>query len=145
MTAREFALRVRSISAEMQINRKADCLRIMTDLKGLVFFRVQSKGLDSRNQKFKPYSARRKKEREAKGRQVEYVDFTDEGKLASDTRARVINETETTVTIEISAPSEGYKLSNIFAVRGDRVIDPSLAEIDLAFIANQARANKYRP
>ena len=145
MSPKEFQILIAQKRGMLATNRQADVLRIATDLKGLVAFRVQSSGQDFRGMQFKPYSKRRVQERKLRGLQVQHVDYTDYGRLWNAVRPYVIENTPTQTVVSITAlpQSEQDKLQSAVRQGRGNILIPSKTELDLAEKANQARIDNY--
>lgn len=149
MTPQEFENNIDERIRLLRVNRPRETFIIAQELKTAVQYRIQTTGRNFSGMAFVGYSPRRESERQAKGRQVQFVDFTDTGRLWANIRPEVTENTKDKTIIEITArDSENQKkLRN--ATRQPRrsprgnILIPSRSEIDLANKANQLRLQKY--
>jgi len=149
MDAKDFSATYRARMVAMQQNRPKEVLIIASELKAQVQFRIQSTGTDFTGAAFVGYSPAYAKTRKARGRQTANVDFTASGQLWNNIRPVVIENTETSTTVEIGAQDAGNRAKLFSALtkpagspRG-KIVQPSAKEIALAQQANQRRIAKY--
>ena len=144
MTARDLANQIRRNVEALRNNREQELKIIGSDLAALIKLRIQGSGRNYLNQLFSPYSQRRKDERQKKGRQIGYVDYTDTGRLWASVYPDVDgNGAKATVVISAHGADNVRKVQNAETKRGDLILRPSQDELDLAAKANEARIRKY--
>lgn len=149
MDAKDFAATYRARLETMQRNRAKEVLIIAAELKAQVQFRIQATGTDFTGASFIGYSPAYAKTRKAKGRQTAKVDFTDTGQLWNNVRPVVIENTETSTTVEVGAQDAVNRaklygaLSQPNAAPRGRILQPNQREIALAGEANKSRIAKY--
>ncbi len=151
MNAKDFAATQRARIELMQRNRPKEVLIIASELKAQVQFRIQSRGENFSGSVFVGYSPAYATIRKKRGRQIDRVDFTVTGQLWNNIRPVVIENTETSTTVETGAQSADNRQKLLSALqqpyppqvpRG-KILQPSRSEIALAGEANQRRIAKY--
>jgi hypothetical protein len=149
MNAHTFITRQRTLLEAMQANAERECLIIANDLLALTRLRVNTEGLDSDNQPFAPYSPAYARQRQARGRQVAFVDFSDTGKLWGAVRATVEATGPGFVRVVITARDQlsQAKLAGALGSPQPRprgnILVPTEDEIAMAAEANRRRIAKY--
>jgi len=83
--------------------RERECLQLALDLQALVQLRIQTSGTNSQGAAFVGYSPGWEKNRQRRGRQVNYFDFTDTGSAWRSITPRVILNTPDTTVVETKA------------------------------------------
>lgn len=146
MTPREAADDFARRFAEMSANRARDVLNISLEAKALMQLRIQTRGYNFQEQPFSPYTPAYAKNRKNAGYQADYVDFTRTGNLWANVRPEVVENTEYTTTVEITARDRGNqaKLQGAVPKRGN-ILRLSDAEIDLLRQLNEQRIARYFP
>lgn len=87
---------------EMKRSLAEDALRAGQDAAALIKSRVQQDGQDSDNQSFEAYTPDYSKARAKAGYQTAQVDFTRTGKMWASFRPAIVEETENSVSVELS-------------------------------------------
>lgn len=136
--------RIRQIKADIINNREADALRIGFDLTALIKLRIQTSGKDSSGNPFEGYVAPYAKERQKKGYQVGYVDFTRTGRLMANISPRIESSNVFSATVVIEGGEQRSKaiIAGAEKKRGN-ILSASKEEIEIARKANQNRIEKY--
>jgi hypothetical protein len=136
--------RIRKIKSDLISNRETDALKIAFDTTALIKLRIQSKGENADGAQFTPYTPDYKKEREKKGYQVGFVDFTRTGRMFASIGPEVTASDVFTATVEIKGRDEKTRamLRGHAGKRGN-ILRPSKAEIELVKRANRERILKY--
>jgi hypothetical protein len=149
MTAQEYIQRQRQLLEAMNANRAKESLTIAFDLAAQIRLRISTRGEDFQGSKFSPYSKQWSENRQKRGRQIGYVDFTDTGRLWASVRPVVakVEPTRVDVTIQATGADNNDKLRGALTTpkakpRGN-ILLPSQSEIANASRANQARVQKY--
>lgn len=135
--------RIREIKQNLIDNREAEVLRIALDQLALTKLRIQTKGQNFNEQPFAPYTPEYKKNRQAAGYQVGYVDFTRTGRLWANVQPRIVASNIFSATVQI----EGQEQRSKDIIRGaerkrGNILQPSKAEIELTRQANRRRVLK---
>ena len=136
--------RIRQIKADIIGNREADALRIGFDLAALIKLRIQTTGVDSSGKAFEGYVSPYAKERQKKGYQIGYVDFTRTGRLMANIAPRIEKSNVFTATVIIDGIGQRSKgiIAGAARKRGN-ILSASADEIELARKANISRLEKY--
>jgi len=103
MELNDWIEKIRQARVRLIANRQADSLKIAQDILALVQYRVQSTGTNYLNAAFAPYSQQRAGQRQQRGRQTNYVDFTDTGQMWRSIAPRVSANTESATEVVIDA------------------------------------------
>ncbi len=135
--------RIREIKQNLIDDREAEVLRIAFDQLALTKLRIQTKGQDFNEQQFAPYTEAYKKNRQAGGYQIGYVDFTRTGRLWANVQPRIVASDVFSATVQI----EGQEQRSKDIIRGaekkrGNILQPSKAEIELTRQANNRRVLK---
>lgn len=135
--------RIREIKQNLINDREAEVLRIALDQLALTKLRIQTKGQNFNEQPFAPYTPAYKKNRQAAGYQVGYVDFTRTGRLWANVQPRIVASNIFSATVQI----EGQEQRSKDIIRGaerkrGNILQPSKAEIELTRQANRRRVLK---
>ena len=135
--------RIRQIKQNLINDRENEALRISFDQLALTKLRIQTKGQNSKEQPFAPYTIPYAKDRQAAGYQVGYVDFTRTGRMWANVQPRVVSSDIFSATVEIGGQSQ-YSQDIIRGARRKRgnILQPSKAEIELTRQANRQRVLK---
>ena len=136
--------RIRQIKADIISNREADALSIGFDLAALIKLRIQTTGVDSDGKAFEGYVSPYAKDRQKKGYQIGYVDFTRTGRLMANIAPRIENSSVFSATVVIDGSDQRSKdiIAGAAKKRGN-ILGASPDEIELARKANQSRIEKY--
>lgn len=103
-----------------QESREKEHLLIGQEYKTLVQLRIQTSGKDSNNEDFAPYTLSYAAQREERGRQTGYVDFTDTGRMWANIHPEVeINGTRIRTTIKAKTEADQIKIDGAFKKRGN--------------------------
>lgn len=144
MNARDLANQIRRNVEALRNNREQELKIIGSDLAALIKLRIQGSGRNYLNQPFSPYSPGYSAQRQKKGRQIGYVDYTDTGRMWASVYPDVDgNGAKYTVVISAHGVDNIRKVQNAETKRGDLILRPSKDELDLAAKANEARVRKY--
>lgn len=135
--------RIRQIKQNLINDREAEVLRIALDQLALTKLRIQTKGQNFNEQPFAPYTEAYKKNRQAGGYQIGYVDFTRTGRLWANVQPRIVESDVFSATVQI----EGQEQRSKDIIRGaekkrGNILQPSKAEIELTRQANRRRVLK---
>lgn len=135
--------RIREIKQNLIDDRESEVLRIALDQLALTKLRIQTKGQNFNEQPFAPYTPEYKKNRQAAGYQVGYVDFTRTGRLWANVQPRIVASNIFSATVQI----EGQEQRSKDIIRGaerkrGNILQPSKAEIELTRQANRRRVLK---
>ena len=135
--------RIRQIKQDLISNRESEVLTIALDQIALIKLRIQTKGQNSNEQPFAPYTAAYAKERKGSGYQVGYVDFTRTGRMFAAIRPRIVKSSPFSATIQIEGADQRAKdiVAGATRKRGN-ILQPSAAEIELTRQANRRRVLK---
>lgn len=143
MTAAQTAAKIRQNLADLRANRERELQVIGADLTVQVKLRVQGSGENYLNTKFSPYTPGYAVQRQKKGFQSSYVDFTRTGRLWASVYPDVQgNSAVMTVVISAHGQDNIDKVEGAVKKRGN-ILRPSQEEFDLAEQANNARVQKY--
>lgn len=143
MTALELAATIRRNLQALRDNRERELQIIGSDISALIKLRIQGSGENFQGSKFTPYTPGYATQRQKKGFQIGYVDFTRTGRLWASVYPDV-DGSGAKYTIVISA----HGVDNIRKVEGSEkkrgnILRPSQDELNLASQANEARVRKY--
>lgn len=129
-TPTQFTIAIKKAKNELIENTAKDALLSSLDMLALVKLRVQTRGKDFEEKAFRPYSARRKAERQDRGAQTDFVDFTLTGRLWNNIQPIVKSESAGEVKIVVGATSADNeeKLLNNLKYR-PLITRPTLKEI----------------
>ena len=132
--------RIRQIKQNLINDRENEALRISFDQLALTKLRIQSKGQNSQEAAFAPYTEAYKKQRSSAGYQVGYVDFTRTGRLWANVQPRVTASDifSATVVIEGSDQRSRDIIAGAAKKRGN-ILQPSKDEIEFTRQANRRR------
>lgn len=135
--------RIREIKQNLINNREAEVLTIVLDQIALTKLRIQTKGQDSDESPFAPYTEAYAKERKGSGYQVGYVDFTRTGRMWANVRPRIVASSAFSATAIVEGADQRAKdiIAGAAKKRGD-ILRPSAAEIELTRQANRRRVLK---
>jgi hypothetical protein len=135
--------RIREIKQNLIDDREAEVLRIALDQLALTKLRIQTKGQNSEEQQFPPYTEPYKKNRQKAGYQIGYVDFTRTGRLWANVQPRIIASDIFSATVQIEGQEQRSKdiIAGAQKKRGN-ILQPSKAEIELTRQANRRRVLK---
>lgn len=141
---RDLINRLKAAKAEIIANREADALRIGFDQAALVKLRIQSRGENAAGAKFEPYTPAYAKQRQGKGYQVEFVDFTRTGRLMASISPRIESSSVFSATVVIGPdnPESEKIIQGLSNKRGD-ILAPSEQELQIIREANRRRILKY--
>ena len=103
MELNDWIQQIKDARARLIANRQADSLKIAQDILALVQYRIQSTGTNYLSASFAPYSPQRTKQRQQRGRQTNYVDFTDTGQMWRSIAPRVTQNSESATEVTIDA------------------------------------------
>lgn len=143
MTAAQTAAKIRQNLADLRANRERELQIIGADLSTQIKLRIQGSGENYLNTKFSPYTTGYAKQRQKKGFQTSYVDFTRTGRLWASVYPDVDGNTAiATVVITAHGQDNIDKVEGAVKKRGN-ILRPSQEELDLAEQANAARVQKY--
>lgn len=135
--------RIRQIKQDLISNREAEVLTIALDQIALIKLRIQTKGQNSNEQPFAPYTEAYAKGRKGSGYQVGYVDFTRTGRMFAAIRPRIVQSSPFSATVQIEGADQRAKDIVAGAVRKrGNILQPSAAEIELTRQANWRRVLK---
>lgn len=144
MNARDLANQIRRNVEALRNNREQELKIIGSDLAALIKLRIQGSGKNYLNQPFSPYTSGYAAQRQKRGRQIGYVDYTDTGRMWASVYPDVDgNGAKATVVISAHGVDNIRKVQNAETKRGDLILRPSQDELDLAAKANEARVRKY--
>jgi hypothetical protein len=143
MKARDFIQRLKDNLREVEEQRQTEVLRIALDATALLKLRIQTSGRNASGQAFAPYTPAYAKQRQKKGAQTGYFDFTVTGRAMANIEPRVeANETGKTVVVIGARDQENIdKIRGQFKKRGN-ILRLSQNEIQLVSDANQERVLK---
>ena len=135
--------RIREIKQSLIDNRERDVLLIALDQLALTKLRIQTKGQDSNETPFAPYTPAYKTSRAKAGYQVGFVDFTRTGRLWANVQPRIVQSDVFSAVVVI----EGSEQRSKDIVQGARkkrgnILQPSAAEIEFTRQANRRRVLK---
>jgi len=135
--------RIREIKQNLIDDRESEVLRIALDQLALTKLRIQTKGQNSNEQPFAPYTEPYKKNRQKSGYQIGYVDFTRTGRLWANVQPRIIESNVFSATVQIEGQEQRSKdiIAGAQRKRGN-ILQPSKAEIELTRQANRRRVLK---
>lgn len=135
--------RIREIKQTLTNDRESEVLRIALDQLALTKLRIQTKGQNSNEQAFAPYTEAYKKNRQKSGYQVGYVDFTRTGRLWANVQPRILASDIFSATVEIGGQEQRSKdiIAGARKKRGN-ILEPSQAEKELVRQANRRRVLK---
>jgi len=135
--------RIREIKQTLINDRENEVLRIAFDQLALTKLRIQTKGQNSAEQAFAPYTEQYKKSRGKAGYQVGYVDFTRTGRLWANVQPRIIASDIFSATVEIAGQEQRSKdiIAGARKKRGN-ILEPSQAEKEIVRLANRKRILK---
>lgn len=135
--------RIRQIKQDLISNREAEVLTIALDQIALTKLRIQTKGQNSNEQPFAPYTTAYAKERKGSGYQVGYVDFTRTGRMWANVRPRIVKSSPFSATVVMEGADQRAKdiIAGAAGKRGN-ILQPSQAEIELTRQANRRRVFK---
>lgn len=143
MTARDFADQIRRNVEALRNNREAELKTIGSDLAALIKLRIQGSGENYQGAKFSPYTSGYATQRQKKGFQIGYVDFTRSGRLWASVYPDVDgNGAKYTIVISAHGADNIQKVEGAVKKRGN-ILRPSQDELNLAEQANAARVRKY--
>ena len=143
MTARDFADQIRRNVEALRNNREAELKIIGLDLVAVLKDRIQRSGENYQGAKFTPYTPGYATQRQKKGFQIGYVDFTRSGRLWASVYPDVDgNGAKFTVVISAHGADNIKKVTKAEKKRGN-ILRPSQDELNLAEQANAARVRKY--
>ena len=149
MDLNDYIEQIKQARERLIANRQSESLQIAQDILALVQYRVQSTGTNYLNASFAPYGQRRAQERQQRGRQTRYVDFTDTGELWRSIAPRISanSESATEVTIDARDTRNKEKLDKALIQprqnpRGN-ILMLSSADIDDLTAAHGQRIAKY--
>jgi len=136
--------RIRQIKQDLINNREAEVLTIALDQIALIKLRIQTKGQNSNEQPFAPYTEAYAKERKGSGYQVGYVDFTRTGRMFAAIRPRIVQSSPFSATVQIEGADQRAKdiVAGAVRKRGD-ITRPSSGEIAITKQANDQRVFKH--
>ncbi len=144
MNPSEFIQLYRARLDNLRSNRGEDVLTIAADLTAVVQLRIQSSGEDFQGSQYPGYTPNYAKYgRRALGYQAEYVDFTRTGRMWANIQPYLLNETESSVEVEITARDQDSqdKLRGQVDKRGN-ILRPSDDELQEVAEANRERIRK---
>lgn len=135
--------RIRQVKHNLEANREAEATRIVLDQIALTKLRVQTKGESYTGAAFAPYVPAYKKERQSKGYQVGYVDFTRTGRMWAAVRPVTVRVSVFSATIAIEGADQRARdiIAGARPKRGN-IVQPSKAEIELSRLANRERIRR---
>ena len=107
MTSQEFIAKTRANLALLNANRPAETLKLAMDLKALVQLRIQTIGVGATGAKLAPYVPAYALARQKRGRQTEYVDLTDTGRMWNNIQPQLIGSDDDTTTMVVKAMNAG--------------------------------------
>ncbi len=143
MTAAQAAAKIRQNLADLRNNREREVRIIANDLATLIKLRIQRSGQNYLNQPFSPYTPGYAAQRQKRGRQVAYVDYTDTGRMWASVYPDVEGSgASVTAVIQAHGQDNRDKVEGAVKKRGN-ILRPSKDELDLAEQANAARVRKY--
>lgn len=149
MDLNDYIERIKQARERLIANRQSESLQIAQDIIALVQYRIQATGTNYLNASFAPYGQRRATERQQRGRQTRYVDFTDTGELWRSIAPRISfnSESATEVTIDARDTRNKEKLDKALIQprqnpRGN-ILMLSSDDIDDLTAAHGARIAKY--
>jgi hypothetical protein len=149
MDLNDYIERIKQARERLISNRQSESLQIAQDILALVQYRVQSTGTNYLSASFAPYSQQRTQQRQQRGRQTRYVDFTDTGELWRSIAPRISanSESATEVTIDARDTRNKEKLDKALIQprqnpRGN-ILMLSSDDIDDLTAAHGARIAKY--
>lgn len=135
--------RIRQVKHNLESNRESEATRIVLDQIALTKLRVQTKGESYTGAAFSPYVPAYKKERQSKGYQVGYVDFTRTGRMWAAVRPVTVSVSVFSATIAIEGADQRARdiIAGARPKRGN-IVQPSRAEIELSRQANRERIRR---
>lgn len=149
MTPQEFNRQIDDRLQQLRANRPREVLIISQELKTAVQLRIQTRGENFLGASFIGYSRSWAKDRKSRGRQTNYVDFTDTGRLWANIQPAILSNTKDQTIVEVTARDRenqdklrGARSLPRSAPRGNILI-PNQKEIGLASEANRRRLLKY--
>lgn len=149
MTPQEFNRQIDDRLQMLRANRPREVLTIAQELKTAVQLRIQTRGEDFTGAAFVGYSRSWAKNRQSRGRQTNYVDFTDTGRLWANIQPAILSNTKDQTIVEVTARNRqdqdklrGAKSLPKSKPRGNILI-PNAKEIGSASEANRRRLLKY--
>lgn len=143
MDVKQYIQRLRDGLTELEEQRQTEVLRIALDATALLKLRIQTSGINADGNAFAGYTPDYAKQRQKKGAQTGYFDFTVTGRAMANIQPRVeLNEEGKTVVV-IGARDQGNidKIRGQFKKRGN-ILRLSTDEIRLISDANQERVSK---
>ena len=135
--------RIKEIKQSLVDNREREVLLIALDQLALTKLRIQTKGENSNNQPFAPYTPEYAKDRQKGGYQVGYVDFTRTGRLWANVQPRISESGVFSATVVIEGNEQRSKdiVAGAAKKRGN-ILQPSKEEIEFTRQANRRRVLK---
>ncbi len=132
--------RIREIKQSLIENREREVILIALDQLALTKLRIQTKGQNSDNAAFAPYTPAYAKQRSGAGYQVGYVDFTRTGRLWANVQPRVVSSDVFSATVVIEGSEQRSKdiVAGAAKKRGN-ILQPSADEIEFTRHANRRR------
>ena len=143
MDAKDYIAKLKANLQALEEQRQTEVLRIALDATALLKLRIQTIGQNAEGQSFAPYSPGYAKQRQKKGAQTGYFDFTVTGRAMANIQPRVeANETGKTVVVIGARDQENIdKIRGQYKKRGN-ILRLSQNEIQLVSDANQERVSK---
>lgn len=143
MDAKDYIAKLRANLQALEEQRQTEVLRIALDATALLKLRIQTTGKNAEGQSFAPYTPGYTKQRQKKGAQTGYFDFTVTGRAMANIQPRVeANETGKTVVVIGARDQDNIdKIRGQFKKRGN-ILRLSQNEIQMVSDANRERLQK---